>query len=70
MPFKDDKPKDSENSPFEAASVSVVKAIPQGVHALLSTAAILPAFLHLPPAAEGLENYLLSWLSQLKVHDC
>ena len=27
MPFKDDKPKDTENSPFEAASVSVVKAM-------------------------------------------
>ena len=27
MPFKDDKPKDAENSPFEAASVMVVKAM-------------------------------------------
>ena len=26
-PFKDDKPKDTENSPFEASSVLVVKAI-------------------------------------------
>ena len=26
-PFKDDKPKDAENSPFEASSVLVVKAI-------------------------------------------
>ena len=25
-PFKDDKPKDAENSPFEASSVLVVKA--------------------------------------------
>ena len=25
-PFKDDKPKDTENSPFEASSVLVVKA--------------------------------------------
>ncbi len=25
-PFKDDKAKDTENSPFEASSVSVVKA--------------------------------------------
>ena len=25
-PFKDDKPKDAENSPFEAPSVLVVKA--------------------------------------------
>ena len=27
-PFKDDKPKDTENSPFEASSVLVVKASP------------------------------------------
>ena len=26
-PFKDDKPKDTENSPFEASSVLIVKAI-------------------------------------------
>ena len=26
LPFKDDKPKDTENSPFEASSVLVVKA--------------------------------------------
>ena len=28
-PFKDDKPKDTENSPFEASSVLVVKATHQ-----------------------------------------
>ena len=27
MPFKDDKAKDTENSPFEASSVLVVKAM-------------------------------------------
>jgi len=27
MPFKDDKPKDAKNSPFEASSVLVVKAM-------------------------------------------
>jgi len=27
LPFKDDKPKDAENSPFAASSVLVVKAI-------------------------------------------
>ena len=26
VPFKDDKPKDTKNSPFEASSVLVVKA--------------------------------------------
>jgi len=31
LPFKDDKPKDTENSLFEASSVLVVKAIPKTV---------------------------------------
>ena len=34
-PFKDDKPKDTENSPFEASSVLVVKATARCVFCFL-----------------------------------
>ena len=57
-PFKDDKPKDTENSPFEASSVLVVKAILIIAHCFFGvnskTVKIMFDFGHLLPISRQL----------------